>query len=200
MSFHHKQYSNLIIFRLIPAITLFLGILSCENDIKTIQSFSNEKEIPVLSAENIEVLYSDSTKIKLRLVAPLIKKFEDKERPYTEFPNGIQLFLYKNNMEVKTIIKARYAQYFERDKLWYARNDVQANNIEKNEHLNTEELYWNETKGTLYSSKFTRIINANGVFYGENGFDADQNLDKWKLKGIKGSVKVKSTSNENKSP
>ncbi|MBS1234211.1 MAG: hypothetical protein H6R34_775, partial [Bacteroidetes bacterium] len=44
---------------------------------------------------------------------------------------------------------------------------------------------------TIYSDQFTKIINADGTFYGEKGFEARQDLSKWKLKGSKGTVNVK---------
>ncbi len=174
--------------------------VSCENDIKTIKSFSNDKEVPSVTVDRVEILYSDSSKLKLRVAAPDLSKFENFGNPYTEFSKGLIMYMYNDSMGVKTIIKARYVKYNEKEKLWYAKNDVQVDNIEKNEHLNTEELYWSEENEKIYSSKFTRIINADGVFYGENGFEANQDLSKWRLNSIKGTVKVKANENESQNP
>lgn len=175
-------------------------MVSCENDIKTIKSFANDKELPVLKAENVEVLYSDSALLKMRLVAPEYSKFASNSNPYSEFTKGLTIYMYNEKSEVRTVIKARYVKYSEKDHIWHALNDVQADNIEKNEHLNTEEMFWNETSGKIYSTKFTRIINADGVFYGQNGFESDQELTKWKLIGISGTVNVKADENEGTSP
>ena len=181
-------------------IVLLVMLASCENDIKTIKSFAHEKEVPVSTAENIEVLYSDSAKLKVRLVAPEFSKFINAESPYTEFPKGLTIYMYTDSNEVKTIIKARYVKYLEKTSLWHATNDVQVDNIEKNEHLNTEELFWNQSTGRIYSTKFSRIINSNGVFYGQNGFEADQELTKWKMIGISGTLNVKAQTDESTSP
>jgi LPS export ABC transporter protein LptC len=92
---------------------------------------------------------------------------------------------YNDSNLVESTIRSKYARYDEKKQLWKAQNDVVAVNIKKGEQLNTEELFWDEKTQEIYSDKFTRVSSASGVFYGEEGFEAQQDFSKYRLKGIR---------------
>lgn len=161
---------------------------SCTNNIEVIKNLTDIKNRPSLHGLKVEIIYSDSAVIQAKVEAPELKKFEITENPYLEFPKGIHIIHYKPDMTVESDVKAKYAKYFERDQLWQAKNDVIVTNTNKGEQLNTEELFWDEKKEILYSNVFTRIINASGVHYGNKGFEADQYMTKYKLKGAGGTI------------
>ncbi len=177
-----KIYNWLIIF---SSVLVFSG---CENNIEVIKSITNTKDIPVVSAQDVEIVYSDSSYMKFKAVAKVLNKFNSREKKYIEFPKGIIIYKYDTTMQIEAIIRANYAKYFEEKKLWEARNDVVALNLLKNEQLYTEELIWDQNKKIIFSNKFTKIINPDGVFYGDGGFNAKEDLSYWKLLGIKGKV------------
>jgi LPS export ABC transporter protein LptC len=168
---------------------IFITLLfsQCENDIKKVDLITKKKSFPDESAKNIEILRTDSGKIIVKLFAPELQRFENIEKPYTQFPKGISATTYDPYPDISSTFTAKWAKFYEKEKLWEAKNDVQAMNV-KGEKLNTEQMFWDETKKIIYSDKFTRITSSNGVFYGENGFEADQNFTKWKLKNIKNST------------
>lgn len=166
-------------------------IASCENNIEVVKNLGNASELPSVSANEMEILYSDSAKIKMKIVTKSLNKYDLPDKDYIEFPNGITVYQYDSTMQVNAIIKSNFAIYYEKTKLWEARNNVEAKNYLKNEQLYTEELFWNQDKGTIYSSKFTKIVNADGVFYGDGGFEAREDLSKWHMVGIKGKVNIK---------
>ena len=169
---------------------LLFIIGGCENDIERINTVTQDKDFPTLSGMDVEFLYSDSGRVQIKVVTPEYHRYTLKEEPYLEFPRGIHAYFYDKDLNIESEIQARYAKYYEDKKLWEARRDVIAINHEKNEQLNTEELFWDEQKGFIYSEKFSRISTADGVFYGEGGFEADQNFSRWKLKGTKGTVNI----------
>jgi LPS export ABC transporter protein LptC len=164
---------------------------SCENDIATIKALHEEVNMPTLTGANVEIIYSDSGLVKGKIIAPELKRFSRENDPYYEFPRGITVLFYNRDGIVESHIQAEYALYFEKQELWEARNNVIAKNEKTNEQLYTEHLFWNEKEENIYSDQYTRIINADGTFYGEKGFEARQDLSKWKLKGSKGTVNVK---------
>jgi lipopolysaccharide export system protein LptC len=183
---------------------IFLSVLflfeSCENNIEVIKNLTSVKDLPSVSAQEMEILYSDSAKVRLKVVAKVLNKYNTPEKQYIEFPQGITLYKYDSSLQVVAIIKANYALYRENKKLWEARDDVVARNLEKNEQLFSEELFWDQNKGTIYSSKFTKIINPDGVFYGDGGFTSKEDLSYWKLIGIKGKVNIKDNDSTQANP
>jgi LPS export ABC transporter protein LptC len=182
-----KVYIILIIF--------FFTSVACENNIEVIRNMGKIKDSPVVSANEMEIIYSDSAKVKMRISAPEANRYNLPEKKYTEFPKGITVQQYDTTLTVIALIMANYAIYHEDKNLWEARGNVIAKNIEKNEELNSEELFWDQTLGIIYSKKFSRIINADGVFYGDRGFEAKQDMSKWHMVGIKGKVNIKEETN-----
>lgn len=167
-----------------------LPFMGCENDIDVINNITSVKELPNLAATDIEIKYTDSAKLLVKLEAPEIEQYTSVDEPYIEFPRGIHVMFYDSLTRVESEISSRYAIYYQEKDLWEARQNVVARNLQTGEQLNTELLYWDEKKGTVYSDKFTRITNDEGVFYGEHGFEADQTLSHWKLIGSKGTVNI----------
>lgn len=145
--------------------------------------------MPSESAEDIEVIRSDSAEIILSVFAPEMNRYSLTDSIYTEFPLGISLigYIYGSYPDTAYSIKADYAINYETTELWKAEGDVVANNIDGDE-LHTELLYWDENKKIIYSDKFSRITTEDGIFYGENGFEAQEDFTKWKLKNINNSV------------
>ncbi|MGC8802457.1 MAG: LPS export ABC transporter periplasmic protein LptC [Bacteroidales bacterium] len=177
-------------------LLLILSIASCENNIEVVKNLGELKEAPVVSAQEVEILYSDSARLRLRITAPEINRYNRPDKQYTEFPRGIKVEQFDSTLKVVAVIEARYAIYYEEKKLWEARNNVIARNLVKNEELYSEELFWDQAQGKIYSYKFSRISNEDGVFYGEGGFEAKEDLSQWHMLGIKGKVNIKENFDE----
>src|SRR4030042_6223333 len=164
---------------------------SCENDSATIKALNEDLNMPSQTGSNVQITYTDSGQIKIKLMAPELKRFSRENDPYYEFPKGLKVFFYQPDGKVESHIVADYALFYEKQELWEARNNVVAINERTREQLFTEHIFWNQKEETIYSDQFTKIINADGTFYGEKGFEARQDLTKWKLKSSKGTVNVK---------
>lgn len=179
------------LFLLIPVLTGLLFISSCENEIEKINSLSGTTVFPEVSGKNFEIIHSDSGRVKVRILAPELHKYDLAEQPYIEFPRGMKAYFYDDSLKIESVIEAGYVKYFQEEFLWEAKNNVEARNLKSGEQLNTEHLFWNQQKKTIYSNTNSRIVTAEGTFYGEKGFEANQDLSKWKLKSSKGTVNVK---------
>jgi len=183
-----KNSAKIIKLLVIPGV---FCIAACENDIEKINSLTNTNNLPEISGKKVEILYSDSGKIKMQLNADEIQQFGKAERPYIEFPKGIHVVFFNDSQQIESEIFADYAKYFQEEKLWEAHGNVIAQNLSEGEKLNTEELFWDETLGRIFSNSFSRIENNEGVFYGQMGFETNQKFAPLRLKGSSGSVKIK---------
>ncbi|MCK4663675.1 MAG: LPS export ABC transporter periplasmic protein LptC [Bacteroidales bacterium] len=176
-----KKKSNLVIFFII-SILLF----SCENDIKEVNLLTNLFDEPNLSSKNIEIIQSDSGLINIKLIAPVLNRYDQKKEPYIEFPEGIEIYFYDKEQQIESQLSADYSKYWEDEGLWEAKYNVIAIN-KRGETLNTEYLIWDEKKGTIYSDKFVKVTDNNGIIYGE-GLEASQDLSRWKILNPKGII------------
>jgi LPS export ABC transporter protein LptC len=199
----HKMLKNIPAYLFLLIIVVITGVFSsCENDIQTVNKISNIKELPSFSANNFEMLYSDSGKIRMKLTTKLAKRFNLPDKQYWEFPKGIIVYQYDSAKQVTSTIKANYAIYRDNIKLWQARSNVEAKNLLKKEELFTEELFWDQSLGIIYSTKFTKIITDTKVLYGDKGFQSKEDMSDWKLFGAKGKVTINDniTENEEQNP
>lgn len=177
----------------IDAIIFFIAIMlfSCENDLEVVKSISNPDILPELSGVDVEILYSDSAKLKVKIITPVLNRYHKSDnKPYLEFPKGIHVYFYDDSLKVNAEVSSKYAIYKENEKLWEARNDVVVINT-KGEKLNTEQLFWDENKEIIYSKQYSRITSSDGVHTGEKGFEAKQDLSNWRMKGGRGSIKFR---------
>lgn len=173
-----------------PAIILVLCLLliSCENDIKKVNTYAKSENLPRLTAEGFEMLISDSTVIRSRLQTPELIRHENEKEPYTEFPQGIKILQYDANMNVTSNITAQYAKYFDAEDRWEAKNNVVAIN-QKGDTLKTEYLTWDKKRGKILSNQFVTIIQKDQTYTG-TGFESNQDFTEYSFKNLKGQLYV----------
>lgn len=167
-------------------IVAFIAIMlfACNNDMETISSFETNDTLPGETATDIEVIYSDSGKIMIKLISPKLKRYQN-ETPYLEFPEGLKLLFYDSAMVVKTELTANYGINWENQKRMEVKDNVVIIDYEKNETLNTEHIVWDQRKKTIFSDVFVKRTTPDGVIYGE-GFDSDESLKNYILRRPRG--------------
>jgi LPS export ABC transporter protein LptC len=169
---------------------LALLLAGCENDIERINLVTDEAETPILSGTNIEVIYSDSAMVKVQILAPSYMRFVNVERPYMDFPEGLECYFYDATGKIESDITADHAVYYIEDNLWHATGNVVAQRLDNGDALYTEEMFWDVEKEILYSESYTRIHNDNNILYGKRGFQSNQDLSNWQLIGSSGTINV----------
>jgi LPS export ABC transporter protein LptC len=167
---------------------------SCKNDIETIKALTSESTLPDVTGYNIEMSYTDSGLLKGKIIAPEVLQFNNKEEPYYEFPKGMKAVFYDVHGVETSYIQSKYAIYYNKKELWEGRNQVIGENTVSGEKIETEQIFWDQKEHRVYSDKFSKITNVDGIFTGENGFEADENLQNFRMTGYKGQVTVRETS------
>lgn len=176
---------------LLCGIAILLIFFSCKNDIETINALTNEIELPDQTGYDVEIAYTDSGLLKGKIFAPEVNVYARKEEPYIEFPQGIRVIFYTLGGIANASVQSKYAIYFQKEKLWEARYQVVAENPGEGKKLETEQLFWDEKTEQIYSDKYSKITNPDGVSMGENGFEAKQDLTWYKLKRTTSTINLK---------
>jgi len=133
-----------------------------------------------ITAKNSEILYTEKGRVRLKVIAPVTKYYQNSEQPYTEFPEGITVYTYSDSMTLESELTSKYANYYDKKGLWSASNNVIAKNI-RGETLNTEHLFWDQTKKIIYTDDMVRINTADGIQYGQ-GLTSDETFNNWEIK------------------
>ena len=188
---HDKYLSTKSLQNII--IPVFTGIImffsSCDNNnIEKINALTSQLNAPTMSVTNTEILYTENALIHTKIISPQINRYLDIEEPYTEFPKGLYVEFYDSTQKPTSFIKAKYCIYDETERLWTAENDV-VSISDQGDTLNTEYLIWDEQNRKVYSDRYVRISNKDGVVHGK-GFEANQDLTNWKIKQTSGTISL----------
>lgn len=93
-------------------VTLFF---SCKNNFKEVQNIGILDSGPLTIAENINTKYTDSGKIKSNLVSPKMLNFSNREFPFYEFPEGVNLTLFDEDNNKSNVVADYAILYDETD-------------------------------------------------------------------------------------
>lgn len=142
---------------------------------------------PISEAENVELYYSENDIVKVKMKTPLMHEFKNGDR---ECPKGINLDFYDETGRLESTLKANHAYFFKGQNQWRGRGDVEVKNIQKNEQLNTEELFWKQSEKRIFTEKFVTIRQQGDVIYGE-GLDAKEDMSDYTINKLSGTLEVK---------
>ncbi len=84
-------------FKSVMALLFAITLFSCEGNYQNIQKMNIKDESPVAIGKNINLKYTDSGKVTVNLIAPLLLDYSNYEFPYQEFPEGIILYFWEDD-------------------------------------------------------------------------------------------------------
>jgi len=168
----------------------FLAVMmfSCENSITTVKEITRTDTLESVRANNIVFIRSDSGNIKIRLTAPVMKRFEGKI-VYTEFPEGFEAFFYDSTNKPSSRIKANFGVSYENTKLMIARNDVEVENFTTLEKMNTESLFWDQKKRIIFTRAFVKITSPDKVIFGDS-LTASEGFDRRTIHNVRATINL----------
>ncbi|HIE16529.1 MAG TPA: LPS export ABC transporter periplasmic protein LptC [Bacteroidales bacterium] len=172
--------------REIIIIVVLLLFTSCENDIKEVRTLTADNKLPEMRAIDITIFRSDSAKLYFQLSAKEMIEYSNDKDPYVLFPKGFYAKHFEDFPKPESSIRAKWAKYFVNEKLWWAKNNIIAENS-KGEKLFAEELFWDQEKKIIYSDKYVKIQTLDEIIFGE-GFESNQDISNYKIKKVKGTV------------
>jgi LPS export ABC transporter protein LptC len=175
-------------FAFFPAALFLACFTSCVNDPAKVNSFSKKDTLPLQSATDIDVLYTDSAKLKYHITAPKGNEYAG-SNPYTEMPDGVKVEIFGDSAKVDSYLTANYAIHRKREQVMEAKSNVVVRNT-KGETLNTEHLIWDGQKRRLYTNAFVKITTADQVIMGE-GMESDERFEDYEIKNVTGTFLLK---------
>lgn len=163
------------LFKILAA--LFAGcffVCSCENKISDVQNL-NGKSVSVEEGTGIESYLSQAGKVKAKLMAPLMLRYQ-KDTPKVEFPKTLRVDFFNDTTKVESKLFAKYGRYLENENKVFLRDSVVVYNM-TGDTLFCKELYWDQLKAIFYTDKKVIIHKPDQKVYGD-GLVADQSF-KW---------------------
>ncbi len=175
---------------MLASLLLFLG--SCSKSPQPNPAIKVTEDGALMSARNIEVLFSDSGKVEARLTSPLMNRYAG-EAPYLEFPNGFKIYLFDSIQQITSTIVGNRGIRRENTHIMETWGNVIVRNEKKNEQLNTEHLVWDERQHRIWTDVKVKIIRPDQILYGTR-MESNESFTRYSIQGVTGEMAVKSDS------
>jgi LPS export ABC transporter protein LptC len=163
-------------------------LVACDPSLKREDVNYTQEDTQVEVGRDVEVLYSDSAIVRVRVTAPLLKNYIERGNPRQEFPEGVKVEFLNAYQKVENTLTAKTATRNPEKGTVIARDSVVMNTI-KQERLETEELTWDEKTAKIHTDKFVKVTKPGEVIYGF-GLEAEQDFSYWKILVPKGRIKA----------
>ncbi|MGB3465350.1 MAG: LPS export ABC transporter periplasmic protein LptC [Cyclobacteriaceae bacterium] len=152
-------------------------IASCGGD----KSILDEKlyDGPVIIMDTIVTRFSDDGIVRFVLKAVKEEKFENGDQMW---PDGLLLEIYdQETRALKTTFEADSVFYNKKENIYRGEGNVKVVNLNTNERLNTEQLFWNQSEEIFYTERFVTIFDEDNLpTYGE-GLTANQDFSEYEI-------------------
>jgi len=151
----------------IPASILLAGFLfSCVNDLDQIHRVTYDPKAPDEVVKDMEMFYTDNGYAKVRIFANLAETYSIPEA-VTKFKDGLKVDFYDADGQVVSTLTSLYGEIRPAEGTMLVRDSVRLYNYEKEQHMETEELLWNQKDSVIFTEKSVVIKPPKGILYGQ---------------------------------
>ena len=153
-------------------VTIFF---SCKNNFKEVQNIGVLGSQPASISEHINTKYTDSGRLKMNLISPKVLDYSNREFPFSEFPEGINLTIYDKDGNKSNVLADYAITYNETDLI-----DLRGNVVittHNNDTLFTDQLFYDQKREWMFTNHPVVFITKDQIVNGV-GFDANKDLTK----------------------
>ena len=131
-----------------------------------------------------------TAKVKGKLTAPYMLRFQRADSPYAEFPRTLHVDFYNDTMRIESELDAHYGKYLQNQEKVFLKDSVVVKNILKGDTVRCRTLWWDQRSERFTTDDPVRIYEPDKILYG-TGMEADQNFRWYTIKHMTGVVLTK---------
>ena len=134
---------------------------------------------PMQTIVNMNAVQTKNGILQMKMESPLMERYDNDSLSCELFPTGFKVYAYNELGELETQIVSDVAKHTTtKDKdnkveTWEAFGNVVITNIKKNERLQTDTLYWDREKGSIYTHSLVKMYSPQGFMQGY-GMESDE--------------------------
>lgn len=170
---------NYIIVILVGVFFIFLS--SCGSEKKDyVDTLYDKESVPSMVTDSVTELISDSGLIRYKMIASRWMVFDNARDPYWYFPQKIYLEQFDTLFQIQATLEADTAWNYTQRKLWKLKGNVFIKN-RQDETFESDELFWDEKTGKVYSDKFIEINKPGELLLRGKGFESNQEMTQYRI-------------------
>ncbi len=170
--------------------SVVMMLFSCENSMEKIKQFIDNDTIVGLMAYDVVIERSDSGRLVAKLMAPVMRSIDDIDSAMLEFPKGFTAYMYENgDTSPISMIRGDYGVNYQKKELVVAKNNVMVKNIDSEEVMETQTLFWDQKKKKIYTGGLIKISSPDKLIYGDSMI-AKEDFSRREIFGIKATLEL----------
>ena len=150
-------------------------LFACEGNLKDVKEMEKDFLEPQSKVYELNLFYTDSGEVKANLRSPQMLDFSNRDFPFREFPEGIELDFFEKDSSKNTVVSDYAIQYLEtglidlRDNVKIVTSDSTI--------LTGPQLYWDQQREWLFTDYNYKLQLPNGGVNEGAGLDSDQKFN-----------------------
>jgi LPS export ABC transporter protein LptC len=141
----------------------------------------------------VEYVYTDSAKLAAKLhAAHVIEKTEGEGNQASTvhyFSGGVEIEFFDPIGRPRSHMTSKEGVLYREKRIAEMRGDVVLTNY-KGERLETEQLFWDDQKDSIYTTKFIRIETPDKIITGSKGLRSNTSFTAYTIYGIRGEIEA----------
>ncbi|WP_348800452.1 LPS export ABC transporter periplasmic protein LptC [Flavobacterium adhaerens] len=159
--------------------------LACESNFKEIQKNDYSEFVPSGDADNVNLKYTDSGRIKSILISPKMFDYANVDFAFTEFPKGVDVTIYDDKGK-RTFIRSNYAVSYKQTNIIDLQGKVKITS-EAGQVLETEQLFFDQKNQWFYTERKFKLTDAANSSTGQ-GIDFSKDFKTINSQRIQGEI------------
>lgn len=167
-----------------------LLLLGCADNSQALKELVSIQDVPLGTADNIRMVYTDSAKVQAILKAPKHIDYTHLAFQYSEFPEGVFVTFY-DAQNKESFLEANYGILYNATKIIDLRGAVELRSS-NGAVLKTDQLFWDSQSEWLFTE---RPFQYTSPEYDLNGtrLDANKEFTTFKTGSLEGTLQVEET-------
>ncbi len=164
-------------------------LFACKEEAKSGKDSISKKDALIETAKHVELLYSDSAVVRIKVTGARLLNHLNRDNPYEEFPDGVRLDFFDPLQKPTSVLTGKYAVRYPQKNQVIIRDSCVWQSVSNQEKLESFELIWDENLQKVYSNKLVVITTPTERIWGY-GFETNQDFTRWKINKPQGRLAV----------
>lgn len=130
------------------------------------------KNAPLQTVDSMNLVQTKNGMVMMRVITGKMEKYENDSLTYEVFPEGLYVYAYKEDGILESTIVADAARHESKkvsdddSEIWMATGNVVVRNIENQQTMETDTLYWDRNNQEIYTDSYVRMYSPDGFIQG----------------------------------
>ncbi|MDY3963721.1 MAG: LPS export ABC transporter periplasmic protein LptC [Candidatus Cryptobacteroides sp.] len=163
-----KKIVNIVRMMATSSAVAFI-LFSCKSKLSQADKLDLAK-IPLQKVDSMYLVQTKNGMIEMRVVTGEMQHFENDTMSCDVFPEGMNVYAYTDDEVLESTIVSDEASHFTnkntKEEIWKAYGNVVVKNIVKNQTMESDTIYWDQTAKEIYTDCYVRLYSDDGFIQG----------------------------------